>query len=325
MKYHYTDWPRFISRDEYTASINSMVELVSNSGMAQSIYQVGSVGTPGISDVDLVVILHENLKTDFNPVSGLSGNDRYLFSHRLFGTVIPFALHLEKYVLFGNYEHLWGHRFDLLNSSLSSNDLKILKYQIALEYLLKAWISNSISIYTGIVKVRNLLLHAKGILHDIRFLELENSKLEKCINKIIKQRESWFESPLNESELDLLTDEYQNALEEALNVAINTHGFYMPVEANKQIGKKISITYGDQLQFKPRGILLPYLKGKAGSYVTKINNRINSYTVALPFNQTEVPNVIRDRYYYLREAFKYNGKHLPGFICTGHGIDIFSS
>lgn len=325
MKYHYTDWPQKVTMNEYDAAIGKVADIVSNSGLAQAIYQVGSVGTPGISDVDFVVVLHENLKTDFNPVSLLTGTDRYIFSHRLFGTVIPYALNLEKFVLFGNYEHIWGHQFDLKRNGLPEDDLRILKHQIAQEYLLKAWISNSINIYTKVIKVRSLLLHAKGILHDIRFLEMENSKLEKCINTIIRHREQWFDSPMNEMELDQLTDEYQMALEEALNQSIKTYGFYIPEGANLQIGKKIRIKSGDSLQFSPKGILLPHLKGKAGRYATKLNNRLNSYTITLPFSNKNIPDVIQQRFHNLRTAFNYNRQHLPGFLCTGHGIDIFSS
>lgn len=325
MKYQYSDWPRKVTLNEYTAAITKMADIVSNSGLAQAIYQVGSVGTPGISDVDFVVVLHENLKTDFNPVSMLSGTDRYIFSHRLFGTVIPYALHLERYVLFGNYEHLWGNQFDFKSNGLQGEDLRILKYQIAQEYLLKAWISNSINIYTKVIKVRNLLLHAKGILHDIKFLELENSRLEKCINTIIRHREQWFDSPLNEQELEQLTDEYQSALEDALNQSVSTYGFYIPKGANLQIGKKIRLENGSMLKFKPKGLLLPHFKGKAGVYAAKLNSRLNSYTITLPFSQENVPEVIKNRYDYLKDAFNYNKNHLPGFLCTGHGIDIFTT
>lgn len=325
MKYRFTDIPRYVSREDYAAAINRMVEKVVNSGLAQSVYQVGSVGTPGISDVDLVVILHENLRTDFNPVAGLTYQDRYLFSHRLFGTVIPYALELEKYVFFGNYEHLWGYRFDMNRHSLPEDQLKLLKYQIALEYLLKAWISISINTFTGIIKVRNLLLHAKGILHDIRFLELENTALEKCIHKIIKHRENWFNSPLKGHEIVGLTEEYQNSLEETVRTGIARHGFYIPKGANLQIAKSIRLEPGAELKFTHKGIKVPNLPAIPNQYINKINNRLNQYVITLPLIQQNIPEIIMQRYQYLHEAFRYNKQHLPGFICTGHGIDIFSS
>lgn len=293
--------------------------------MALSIYQVGSIGTPGISDIDLLLVLHENLQTRYNPVKNLEFPGRYLFTHRLFGTVVPYALQLEPWAIFGNYRHLWGKEFDLVPFNHSDQDRKILERQIALEYLLKAWISISSSISLRTVQVRNLLLHAKGILHDLRFLEITDLPLETLIHKMIVYRESWFANPLSPLELDELVDEYERCLKQALQVAISTYSFYLPENANLQIAKRIALYHDSDIKFIRNGFLLPSFSKKYRNIIRKVNGRLSHFSAGLPMVRNEIPPILSHRFEYLREAFNYNDRHLPGFICTGHGLNIFSS
>lgn len=302
-----------------------MVDKIRQTGIALSIYQVGSIGTPGISDIDLLLVLNENLQTRYNPVKDLGLPDSYLFAHRLFGSVIPYALQLEPWVIFGNYRHLWGKEFELAPFNHSEHDRKILERQIALEYLLKAWISISSSIALRTVQVRNLLLHAKGILHDLRFLEIGNLPLETLIHKLILYRESWFTNPLSTIELDELVDEYERCLKQALQVGISTYSFYLPEIAQLQISKRITLHHDNEVEFNRSGLLFPSFSKKYRNIIRKVNGRLNHFEIGLPMVRVEIPPILNRRFTYLREAFNYNDRHLPGFICTGHGLNIFSS
>lgn len=325
MKYHYIEFPRYVSPDDYHRAIDRMVVKIRHTGTALSIYQIGSIGTPGISDIDLLLVLNENLQTRYNPVKDLGFPDSYLFAHRLFGSVIPYALQLEPWAIFGNYRHLCGKEFELSPFSHTEHDRKILERQIALEYLLKAWISISSSIALRTVQVRNLLLHAKGILHDLRFLEISKLPLESLIHKMIAIRESWFTNPLSPIELDELVDEYESCLKHALQVAIRTNAFYVPEFANLHISKRITLHHANDLEFNRSGFLLPTFSKKYRNIIRKVNGRLSHFEVGLPMVRKEIPSVLNRRFNFLREAFNYNDQYLPGFICTGHGINIFSS
>lgn len=325
MRYHYIDFPQYVSPDDYHRAINRMVDKIRQTGMALSIYQVGSIGTPGISDIDLLLILHENLQTRYNPVKDLEFPDRYLFAHRLFGTVIPYALQLEPWALFDNYLHLWGKKFNLTPFTHSEQDRKILERQIALEYLLKAWISISSSISFGTVQVRNLLLHAKGILHDLRFLDIRDLPLESLIHSMVACRETWFSNPLPTTELDVMVDEYESYLKQALKVAIATHPFYMPEGANLQVAKRIRLHHAEEPEVTRSGLVIPSIIRKYGDVIRRVNGRLSHFSVGMPMVRKGIPEILNRRFKYLSEAFYYNDHHLPGFICTGHGLNIFSS
>lgn len=325
MKYHYIDFPQYISPADYHRAINHMVEKIRKTGMALSIYQVGSIGTPGISDIDLLLVLHENLQTRYNPVKNLEFPDRYLFTHRLFGTVVPYALQLEPYGTFGNYRHLWGKEFELSSFDHTEHDRKILERQIGLEYLLKAWISISSSISLRTVQVRNLLLHSKGILHDLRFLEISDLRLEALIHQMIAYRESWFFNPLSPLAMDELVDEYEWCLKQALQVAIETYSFYLPENANLHIAKRIALYHDSGINFNRNGFMLPSFSKKYHNITRKVNGRLSHFSVGLPMVRKGIPPILNQRFEYLRKAFNYNDRYLPGFICTGHGLNIFST
>ncbi len=163
MKLKFADIPKYVPVAEYHAAMDRMVTSLSNYKEILSIYQIGGLNTPGISDIDFYVVFEDNKSLNFNPVKDISAADRYLFSHNLFGTSKSLALQLEKYTFFGNYKLLNGTEIDFQNYTLSSSDRILLQQQIALEYLIKAWLSIRIQLFYGIIKTRGLLLHSKAI------------------------------------------------------------------------------------------------------------------------------------------------------------------
>ena len=64
----------------YTSSIEQVVAELSNRPDVVSIYQVGSVKHPGISDVDLRVVFADDAVFDSDPRAKLGDDGRYLFT-----------------------------------------------------------------------------------------------------------------------------------------------------------------------------------------------------------------------------------------------------
>ena len=75
-----TDYPKFVNLDEYNSLITKIVDSLSKNNIVKSIYQIGHIGTLGISDIDLVIIFENDKKTNHNPRENLSKNDRYLIN-----------------------------------------------------------------------------------------------------------------------------------------------------------------------------------------------------------------------------------------------------
>ena len=73
-----------------------------------AVYQVGGVGSPGISDIDLVAVFADETEFQINPISQLPENLKYLFSHNLFGSSKSLFRESHQFTFFHNYKHLAG-------------------------------------------------------------------------------------------------------------------------------------------------------------------------------------------------------------------------
>lgn len=323
MSYQFTDIPKFIPLKDYHDAIDIMVQKLLATGKVKGVYQVGGISTPGISDIDLYVVFHDNASLQSNPVTQLPYPANYLFTHRLFGTVEKHAMKLEQFTLFNKYNFLGGTPTELLNYFADSTQTKQLKYQIALEYLVKAWYSNAIAMEFGSVKLRNLLLHAKAILLDLEFLEIRSGKLVDCIHDIMNIRSKWFNNMASTLTLSDLVKRYDAGLKETINETISKYGFYLPENANYQLSKRVLLRPSLKLYLKRTGLLIPTGLTRHSKKLLKIQNRLNRFTLNIPIKQTDIPSIISERYQFMSSAFDYNHVHLPGFLCTGHGMNLF--
>ena len=60
MKYKLIDKPQFVSREIYDEVTDKLIsKLISNTNVI-SIYTIGHVGNPGISDIDMLIIVKDN-------------------------------------------------------------------------------------------------------------------------------------------------------------------------------------------------------------------------------------------------------------------------
>src|SRR5688572_22706926 len=140
MTYRFIQHPHPVLPAAYSGAMSRMTEQLMAMKGVRTVTQVGGTGTPGISDIDFFVVFEDGFATDANPVSILSGENKYLFTHNLFGTAESLALQLEQYTFFGQYKILAGPPFIPIpvDASAESEPMKI---QVALEYLLKAWMT----------------------------------------------------------------------------------------------------------------------------------------------------------------------------------------
>ncbi|MDQ3051130.1 MAG: hypothetical protein M3Q95_09625 [Bacteroidota bacterium] len=325
MNYFFSDIPQFIPAATYHEAIARMVKRLLDSGKVKGVYQVGGITSPGISDIDLYVVFHDNEPFEINPVKELDFPDNYLFTHRLFGTCEKNAVQLEQFTFFGKYNFLGGNPTPLVNYTANETDTLVLKHQVALEYLVKAWYSNAIGMTYGIVKLRNLLLHAKAILLDLDFLGLKETDLVKCIHEIMEVRKSWFDKPAGKAILTALVKRYDTGLREAISQATAAYGFFVPEHANFRLSKRVYLAPSRELRLNREGFLFPAPATRYSKKIYKIQDKMNRFTVEVPVSNQHIPTVLLNRHNVMQEAFKYNSQYLPGFLCTGHAMNIFNS
>jgi hypothetical protein len=106
-----TDLPHRREPAEYEQAVAEYVSRVSRQPGVLGIYQIGSIGTPGVSDIDLVVLLEEDLRT-VDPrafdIAEASPETRYLFMHRPFIVNRGAAPSLHLHYRIEHIRLVWG-------------------------------------------------------------------------------------------------------------------------------------------------------------------------------------------------------------------------
>jgi hypothetical protein len=317
-------WPVFHSQDEYESSIEAMSAVLKSIAGVKSIFQVGGISDYGISDIDMLVIFKAGTNTHINPllINGQEAN-RYLFTHRLFGTTENRIPDLENYTRFGKYKMLYGNE-QSFSMTLPESDLKIMEKQIALEYMIKAYISLHIALNIGRLKIRNFLLHVKALKLDLELLGINNGAFYQRVIDFINMRKTWFNNTPDASTLQRLIIGLYHEFSTLLEVLMQQHPFYLPARDKIKISRNIELkNYG---QFKTDDTVIPALFKNLipGNKKESILNRLYNFTFRFPVTSHEIPEVIQKRYDYIHSGVEYNKTNLPFFLCTAYGLDIFS-
>ena len=85
MNLSFIDYPKSIGSDFYEETKDKIVLNLTKDESILAIYQIGHVKSPGISDLDLLVIFKNSEFVSSNPRALLSNKEKYIVSHNLFG------------------------------------------------------------------------------------------------------------------------------------------------------------------------------------------------------------------------------------------------
>jgi hypothetical protein len=319
MKYRFSQVPTAVPRDHYLDAIERMISKLKCDGIL-SVSQVGGIGTPGISDIDLFVVFKDEFVYTENPVAGLGTPDNYLFTHNLFGTSEKFAERMEQYTYFGNYKNMSGKPF-ISPNRLEASDIGTVKKQIALEFLLKAWITIEIEKKYGVIKIRNLFLLAKALLYDLSFLNVSSGSLMDVIKEIIHTRNNWFRDKLGAEPLSSLVNRYSEELFQFLKKELPGK-FFLPGMDSISIGRNILLVRDKELKISFSGFGFPAFLSVLHPKIRNLQSRVNHFVIKVPAINT-APKVITDRQHWIAAANEYNRTHLPAFVPTTYGLNIF--
>ena len=100
MSMYLTNFPRFVPVSSYDFAIQRMVQKLKRQDGVVCIFQIGSINSPGISDIDMLVVFEDGVECSLNPLEDLSKRERYLFSHNLFGVSKTNFSEAQRYTFF---------------------------------------------------------------------------------------------------------------------------------------------------------------------------------------------------------------------------------
>ncbi|MEM2146277.1 MAG: hypothetical protein QW279_13015, partial [Candidatus Jordarchaeaceae archaeon] len=221
---------------------------------------------------------------------------------------------IHRYWYFHNLRLVWGEDLKHVREIISGNEGKLIKIQIALEYLLENYINLTIQKKYRVFKLRSLFQNLKAIKYDLEFLGVTSGKLYSMILQLINWLNCWFESPLEPLELLDWIDKFYDELASALSTFLNQTPIYIPPWGNCKLSRNISIKLNQNLSFKYAGICLPRPLLAVSKKTFNLNTRINSFTFFVPFNSDPRNRTLEERFVFFRQIKEYGKKYFPDYL-----------
>lgn len=317
-----TTYPRFVPVFKYDLAIQRMVIKLRQQDGVLSIFQIGNINCPGISDIDMLVVFENDADCHFNPLQDLSKRERYLFSHNLYGVSKTHFREAQRYTFFHNYNLLWGDQLPVRESDLSCEEIQNLKTQTALEYLLQMYISLTVKLTYGIFSIVGLLRQVKALRYDLEFLNISSGKLFDLIETLVSWRDNWFKNKPTTQMLKIWIDDFYEELSEFLREILNATKFYLPRWANLRIARNIMLVPSEHFGYVHKGITLPSFLGGLGRKFFNLQHRFNTFKFQMPITLTKKSELIEKRFIFIRNMKTQNKDKLPFFMPLASNLNI---
>ncbi len=320
-KYSLIDLPVFVRPEMYEINISAVASALMNHGKVESVYRIGSVTAPGISDLDMFVVFKDGTSTVHDPLRKLDEQGHYLFVHRLFGASYS---HFQKAVglnQFHNYRLIGGSE-SRSEGHLSPADDTLVKIQTALEFMIKMFMVMNFQKVYRIIKVRAFLLESRAMEYDLEYLGVKSGPLFDVVQEIINLRKRWFLSENNYLKIDDLFDRFYIHLLAFLEDILLKEKFYTPHLTSGRFVKNVRWAMSEKLSISKRGIPLPsFLAGIFHRKYFNMMNKVTGFSVRLPLSP-DPPAILEQRFLLLKEMAVYNKKHIPEFMPPGSSLNI---
>lgn len=318
----FTDFPRAASREDYGRAIETVLRPLRSEPQVQAVFQVGGIRSPGISDVDLLVIFTDDARCALDPLAGLSAGQRYFFPHGQFGLSGRHFAGAVRFGFFHDYKLLLGEDPKPVVAELSAAERDRMNRQVALEYLVRLFVSMSVERTYGIVKVRNLLLVGRALSYDLDYLGATDSPVGKLVDEVVAWRDRWFEARPRDREIRAWFETLYRELEALLRSELRQRPLYLPEWADRQIAGNMSIAPAADLGVTHRGVTLPSQFGGLGRRYFNLQHRFNRFCFNVPVTADAEP-VLRERHELVAEMGEHNRENLPHFTATPMPLGIF--
>ena len=306
--------PVYETLDTYLTAIKKIVEIVSNVNGVLSIYQIGGVRHPGISDIDIVVVFEDGVNCKVNFVNALDHKFRKLFAHGLFATSRSLFMESGHYTFFHNFNLLWGKEILTKKPVYSSSEIISMKQQWAKEFLTRMLINLFVEERFKILNVRGLLLHSKALIYDFEFLEASSGKLKDQVELIMDWRDNWFDSRPASDQILKVHRGIRKSLSEFISENFDKNPMYFPSDGRYQLRGKMKIFPGKVANCQVRGIRFPWVPKKIIRYGIAMQRRLNKFEFTVPGKREEAPKIITESINYTDKATKLVLCEFPFFV-----------
>ncbi len=307
--------PEFKMRSSYDEAINIISSNLIKIEGVKAIYQFGNITTPGISDIDLMVVVKNTVKIEHSGFENYPSKLKYLFTHGIMALS-------EGHFAQNNYYNIWSDHHLVIGVDQTSKDILerssedeiLLKKQIALEFILMNYIDIKVQLEYGVIKLRSLLQHIKGVKYDLAFLNITNIPLNTLLEELNYWIRNWFNETPNDKTLSDFVSRFDKAYQLFVEEIFSKEILYLPTAQSVNISKKIILKNSTSIGFTRKGFLLPAtLEPLAGKKFINLQNKLNCFQFYVPFTNICKEQILVKRFEFLSEMKRYNDNYLPNF------------
>ncbi|MFM7016005.1 MAG: hypothetical protein ACKOX3_06720 [Bacteroidota bacterium] len=307
------------TKEDYYSLYNRVVDTFSNNNSVLNICTFGGVNQPGISDIDLLITFKKDSYFNGNVIGDLSKKEALLFTHGVIALAEQHWYKNKSYALWDNQKIILGDAPVGDEIILDNEQMRILKKQTALEFLLTNYIDLTLQKEYKTIKLRDLLQHTKGISYDLDYLAITNSPIDQYITTAKDWIANWHHSQPSNHEIKIWFNNFYKNYEAFMFDLFNENKLYLPIADSYHFSKNISLINKSELVFSRNGYALPsFLINIFQKKAVKFLNKTNHFEFGAPLTNNAENSILEERIFFFKEMKKYNKIHFPnlGLLTT---------
>lgn len=295
--------PQFSAAEIYQNATKKISDYFSGIPEVHTVYQMGNISIPGISDLDILVVIKSDYTIPYFDVSKfLNDREQYTLMHSVFIVNETFWHYRHFFYIYDNLKLLGGNELTDLTVDPSPEFRKLLHKRFAIQHILKVYVSICAQLSVYSLKVRPLLCELHALRYDQKALAIWltpsiNDTFQEYCQRIAALRNHWFSSTEAQVQKQLfeICRELPPFLKQVL-LHINTKldGNHFKNRQRQQLQLKLSYhrhihsqngSSPDLYGHNPSPLRwLGLLSVPTEQWRIKIHNRLSAYHLEIPFS-----------------------------------------
>jgi hypothetical protein len=307
------DLPRDCERAFYDRVLEKVVDGLSRQTEVRAVYQLGGVKHPGISDLDVLVVVDDDGSSEADPLMALTDVERYAFTHRC--SLVPASLadDLRTYALIGTCRRIHGTGQPGLETGAEPDHMNALRTQTALEFLVKNLLDLYVQVEYRVVKVRVFLQHLKGLRLDLSLLHVSNQPLVALVESALASIDEWFAIRDPESAVRGWCGELLPLLRQTVQDVSGEVRLSVPAPGPLRVAANMAVDAGRDVVLSRSGMRLPLIPGLDGRRQFNALHRLNTFRMVMPLEVAPDGSYDAERFAFLRRAKGFVHERFPAF------------
>ena len=299
--------------DEYMKALDRMKILCSASEEVLSAYTFGEVKAPGISDIDIIIVLKENaVLPEFLKRISPEKKYRYVFLHPFFIVPKKFMENISYIHPNSEYKRIYGEEIKI--KKLRGNDIKEIYSCLINDVIMRHFPSDYLNVLLSKrIDARLCLVRLNALHHSFSIFKkisgVSKPEWEKISEDISNLRKMWFELPSSTAKRELMS--------------LVKRAVYISLDFVKEYKNFLSKKSGRDLNCKEvlfRGIQnrISFVKGPLSLYISKrLERRMKSPQLSSKLINPTLIKRIQLSNYQVSYAMKLKHSHFPCFFPLG--------